>query len=115
MVFNVDRIDNEEEDDIVNESFIFDDSFQEDNLINVIYEDEYFQTDDKITMAFFKITEQFFNYLEKLELQADSGIGPFASPPINVKGNILNTTEEENYPYGYFSLNKIDTEVYIFQ
>ncbi len=115
IVFNVDRIDNEEEDDIINDSFIFNDSFSEDNLIDLFYEDEYFQTNDEITMTLSKITEQFFDYLDKLELQADSGIGPFASPPINVKGNILNTTEEENYPYGYFSLNKIDTEVYVFE
>jgi hypothetical protein len=103
---------NEEIDD---EYFIFNDNFQEDNEFEAFFESEDLITNDEITAVIYKISEQFHDYLIKLELQEDSGIGPFASPPINVKGNILNVTTEENYPYGYFSLNKIDTEVYIFE
>jgi len=34
--------------------------------------------------------------------------GPFQSPPATVKGNIINTTNKENYPLGYFSLSETD-------
>ena len=113
MVFKLDRPSENEE--IENFNFIFNDSFQENNSISIFYENEDFLPEDIITSSIYKISEQFFDYLDKLELQADSGIGPFASPPINVKGNIINVSLEENYPYGFFSLNQIDKAVYVFE
>ena len=38
--------------------------------------------------------------------------GPFQSPPATVKGNIVNVTNKENYPLGYFSLSETDTQKY---
>ncbi|MNL29563.1 hypothetical protein D3C87_1512480 [compost metagenome] len=38
--------------------------------------------------------------------------GPFQSPPATVKGNIINTTDKNNYPLGYFSLCETDLKKY---
>lgn len=96
-------------------NYIFDDSFQENNAISIFYENEDLQPNDKIKISLYSITRRFYNYLEKIEEQANSNPGPFSLPPINVKGNIVNTSNAYNYPYGYFSLNKVQAEEYIFQ
>ncbi len=91
------------------------DNFLEDSEIELYYEDENFIAGDEIKVTVYNIPAHFFDFLTKLELQEEGGEGPFSSSPINVKGNIINTTNIKKYPYGYFSLNKITPEVYIFQ
>ena len=96
-------------------NFIFNDSFQQNNLIKIFYESEDFKPNDQIHISMYKITERFFNFLNKLEQLNDSESGPFSVTPANVKGNIVNKTKQENYPYGYFSLNKFSKQIYTFQ
>ncbi len=95
--------------------FPFEDSFQEGNIISIFYESEDLIPNDKIDITLYKITERFYYFLNKLEEQSHSGMGPFSLPPVNVKGNIINTSNADNYPYGFFSLNEINTGEYIFQ
>lgn len=100
------------------DSFTYDARFEENNIINYFYEngdDDSFEIDDEFTISMYKISEQFYNFLEVLETQADANFGPFASPPVNVKGNIVNVTNQNNYPYGYFSLNQINKAFYVFE
>ncbi len=97
------------------EDNVFKDDFIEGNSVTLFYENEELQTDDRIEIKLYKISERYFNFITKLQQQASTDFGPFALPPINVKGNIINATNLDNYPYGYFSLNKINTETYIFQ
>ncbi|OXA79070.1 protein of unknown function [Flavobacterium aquidurense] len=54
------------------------------------------------------ISKNFFNYMNLL-LEA-SGSNPFAATPGNIRGNIINTTDANNFALGYFRLyeaNKI--------
>jgi hypothetical protein len=95
--------------------FIFSDQFQENNPISFFYENEDIQPNDLVEITLYAISKRYFNYLEKLQEQADAGFGPFSLPPINVKGNIINMSNNENYPYGYFSLNEVDKTSYVFQ
>ncbi len=94
---------------------LYDSSFEEDNILRIWYESEEILVDDVFNLKVYKITTQFYNFLDVLEQQADANFGPFASPPVNVKGNCVNTTKAAHYPYGYFSLNEINTVSYIFQ
>ena len=61
---------------------------------------------DQFAINVYKISEQFYNFIDVLETQGDSSFGPFSSPPVNVKGNCINITDENHYPYGYFRLNQ---------
>lgn len=47
--------------------------------------------------------------------EATSDGGPFQTTPDNAKGNIVNLTNEENRPLGYFRLSEVDAAKYIVQ
>jgi hypothetical protein len=94
----------------------YSDEFENGNLISDFYESENILVNDEFEIALYSISENFYNFIELLDEQADSNIGPFSSPPVNVKGNCINTADNEaNYPYGYFSLFEIQKVNYTFQ
>ena len=100
---------------IESDFFTYDARFEENNIISAFYESDNFEIDDEFDITIYKISEQFYNFIEVLVAQGDADFGPFASPPVNVKGNCINTTIESNYPYGYFSLNQVNKELYVFE
>ena len=93
----------------------YDSRFVENNTITDFYESEDLKIDDVITINVYKISQQFYNFISVLEEQGDAGFGAFSSPPVNVKGNCINTTKKSHYPYGYFGLNQISAENYTFE
>ncbi len=101
--------------EIDGDSYIYDASFEENNILSDYYENEDLQAGDSIDISLYKISKQFYNFIYVLEEQAGSGHGPFSSPPVNVKGNIINTTKEDHYPYGYFGLGQVSTASYTFE
>ena len=56
------------------------------------------------------ITKEYFTYFRILINQSgqNSG-GPFQSVPSSLLGNIINTTNEANFPLGYFHISETDT------
>jgi hypothetical protein len=40
---------------------------------------------------------------------------PFQSPPATVRGNIINTTNFDDFVLGYFSVSEVDTKNYVIQ
>jgi Domain of unknown function (DUF4249) len=62
---------------------------------------------DKIEIVHYGISKSYYNYMNVLLSVAGSqGGGPFQSPPATVKGNIVNKTNFDNYPLGYFRLSE---------
>lgn len=62
------------------------------------------------------ISKSYHNYMNKLITIAGSGSGnPFATPPATIRGNITNTTNNNNYPLGYFELGEVSTVNYLVQ
>jgi hypothetical protein len=62
------------------------------------------------------IDERYFNYMNKLiAIAGSSGGSPFATPPATLRGNIVNQTNQKNYPLGYFHLSEIDSRNYIIE
>ncbi len=61
------------------------------------------------------ISRQYYNYMRILISIAgnNSGGSPFQSPSATVRGNIINTTNDANFPLGYFSLSEQDSRNYI--
>lgn len=97
------------------ENFTYDDEFEDGNQLSDFFESEDIIAGDIFRVGVFGISEAFSNYVELIQSQADGSIGPFSTPPVNVKGNIKNISNETNYPYGYFSLMEYDSETLIFQ
>ena len=51
------------------------------------------------------VDESFFNYMNQVIVQADSGSqGPFQTPAATVKGNFINTYNPTNFALGYFAV-----------
>jgi len=104
--------------------------FFNDDLSIQIYEDKF--TDGNQTFAYFSnedltfgeevgfeiqgISKRFYEYLFILRSQAGSGNGgPFQTQPTTVRGNILNTTNPDNFAFGYFRLSETDFLDYTIQ
>lgn len=62
------------------------------------------------------ISKSYYNYMNKLITIAGSGSGnPFATPPATIRGNITNTTNNNDFPLGYFELGEVATVNYLVQ
>ncbi|TDO73551.1 uncharacterized protein DUF4249 [Flavobacterium chryseum] len=57
------------------------------------------------------ISKNFYNYMNLL-LEIYDG-NPFSIPPGNIRGNIVNTTDSNNYAFGYFRLCEADKVSYV--
>ena len=94
---------------------LFDDQFEENNVLSDFFESDSIKVGDEFDIAVYSIPKRFSNFLEVLAEQSETSFGPFSFPPVNVKGNCVNTTNKENYPYGYFSLYETNNAFYTFQ
>ncbi|MEO8235920.1 MAG: DUF4249 domain-containing protein [Flavobacterium sp.] len=92
------------------------DRFFQGNLMFGFYTDDKLKAGDQLDIYLQGISERYNNYMEKLlNIAATDGGNPFATPPATLRGNIINQSNEANFPLGYFSLGEIDTDVYIVQ
>ena len=57
------------------------------------------------------VSKNFYNYMNLiLEIYGGS---PFSVPPGNIRGNIVNTTDSNNFAFGYFRLCEADKVSYV--
>lgn len=93
--------------------YVDDDKFYQGNEFFSLSDDEELKSGDEIEITHIGISKQYYNYMSILVSIAGSNVGgPFQSPPATVRGNIINTTNKENYPLGYFSLSETDAKKY---
>lgn len=80
------------------------------------YNFSYFYTEDdlevptavKIKMS--GITKEYFTYYRILISQSGQNAGgPFETVPSSLLGNIINTSDRDNFPLGYFHISETDT------
>ncbi|WP_264551818.1 DUF4249 domain-containing protein [Flavobacterium sp. N2038] len=94
--------------------YVSEDKFYQGNEIFSSSDDEDLKPGGEIEITHYGISKQYYNYMNILVSIAGSNVGgPFQSPPATVKGNIVNVTNKENYPLGYFSLSEIDSQKYL--
>lgn len=95
---------------------VLSDEFFQGNLMFGIYQNEDLKQGSIIKYSVQGITEKYSNYMFKLlNIAGSNSGGPFATTPPTLRGNIVNTTNPDNYPFGYFHLSEIDSESYIIQ
>ncbi|WP_218598604.1 DUF4249 family protein [Polaribacter sp. NJDZ03] len=74
------------------------------------YEDEKMELPKEIDIKLYGVSKDYYTYFAILSSQSgESGGGPFQSIPSSLLGNIVNTTNEDNFPLGYFHIAETDT------
>lgn len=93
---------------------VVDDEFFQGNEMFGIYSHEDLDAGQMLNIKLFGISERYYNYMAILINLAEggSGGGPFSTPPVSVRGNIINQTNQTNYALGYFRLSEVDTLEY---
>jgi len=92
---------------------VLSDEFYQGNSMFAFYRDDELEQGDVIQFSLQGITEQYNNYMNKLlSIAGNDGGNPFATPPATVRGNIVNKTNPNDYPLGFFHLSEIDSDSY---
>lgn len=92
------------------------DEFFQGNLMFGFYRSSDTEPGTTLDLSVQGISKGYHNYMNKLISITGSGSGnPFTTPPATVRGNITNTTNNSNFPLGYFHLSEIDTLNYLVQ
>lgn len=79
-------------------------------VFSTFFEPEDVSVGDTITVKGYGITKQYYTYIELILEQTGDGGGPFQSLPATTRGNIINTTDFDNFPLGYFLISEADEE-----
>ena len=73
------------------------------------YQEDEIEVPTNVTVTMSGITKDYFTYFRILQNQSGtSGGGPFQSVPSSLLGNVINTTNEANFPLGYFHISETD-------
>lgn len=92
------------------------DEFFQGNLMFGFYGSSETESGITLKLSVQGITFGYYNYMNILTTIAGSGTGnPFATPPATLRGNIVNQTNSNNFPLGYFHLSEIDEVDYLVQ
>lgn len=113
----------EEEGDLLPELLAIPDEFTDGNRMNVFFEKESdddigtaeFESGDVAFIKFYGVSKQYFNYLDILIEQYENAQNPFGTVPARLKGNVVNSTNPDNYAFGYFRLVQVINVTYVFQ
>lgn len=76
---------------------------------NLMYDLNFVDKDSKGKTLYFalaSISKDYYNYLNKLTTNAATQGNPFATPSGALKGNIINLSNKNEYPLGYFHIAK---------
>lgn len=97
------------------EYFAFDDEFTQGQQNFGLYISEDLEAGDEMTFSLYGISERYMNYMNILIEVSEGGSGPWSAPPTNVRGNLVNETDRDNFALGYFRLSEVDRMEYIVQ
>lgn len=73
------------------------------------YQEDEIELPTTVTIKLSGITKEYYTYFEILTSQGGaSDGGPFQTAPTALLGNIINNTDNDNYPLGYFHISETD-------
>ncbi|WP_341221941.1 DUF4249 family protein [Polaribacter atrinae] len=74
------------------------------------YQEDEIELPTTVNIKMSGITKDYYTYFQVLSSQSgQGGGGPFQSIPSSLLGNIVNTTNDANFPLGYFHISETDT------
>lgn len=92
---------------------VYKDEFFNGNLIFAYYVVKDVEPGDEVVFNLYGVSEQFYNFMFVLLQQTGGQGGPFQTQPATVRGNIVNTSNAENFPLGYFRISEVSSLTYI--
>ncbi|MEW7290416.1 DUF4249 family protein [Aquimarina sp. 2304DJ70-9] len=85
------------------------DRFYQGESFNFSYFYENMVVGQDVTIKILGVDERYYNYASLLIEQSEQdGGNPFLAPPAILRGNIINTTNQDNIALGYFNLSEAD-------
>ena len=94
----------------------YEDVFFDGNQIFGLYSVEDLEINDEIIFKLYGVDRQFYNFMFILLQQgSDESGGPFETQPATVRGNIINNSNSDNFPLGYFRVSEMYTFNYTVQ
>lgn len=95
---------------------VYEDRFTNGNQIFGYYTEEDLDIGNIVRIKNYGVSERFYNFMfVLLQQNNEEGGGPFETQPATVRGNMVNTTNSENFPLGYFRLSEVDEAEYVIQ
>lgn len=93
------------------------DRFNQGNEMFNFYSHEDLAAGQTIGIKLWGISERYYNYMMQIISIAEGGAGggPFQTPPVTVRGNLVNQTDINNFALGYFRVAEMDTVEYTVQ
>jgi hypothetical protein len=92
----------------------FYDEFFDGNQIFAFYSVEDLEAGDAVRFNLYGVNDQFYNFMFVLLQQgSDQGGGPFETQPATVRGNMINETNSDNFPLGYFRVSEVSSLTYV--
>lgn len=93
------------------------DEFEQGNMMSVILSDEDFEQGKMVDLQLYSVSERYYNFMMILisVVEGGAGSGPFQTPPVNARGNIVNQTNQKNFAMGYFRLAEVEKNTYTIQ
>ncbi|MGF1556483.1 DUF4249 domain-containing protein [Paucihalobacter sp.] len=92
----------------------YNDEFTNGNQMFGFYTEEELSAGDEVTIRIHGTSERFYNYMFILLQQiSEEGGGPFETQPATVRGNMVNQTNPDHFPFGYFRLSEMDEFIYV--
>lgn len=74
------------------------------------YEEDEIELPTAVNIKMLGISKAYFTYLRiLLDQSGEAGGGPFETAPTSLLGNMINTTNDDNLPLGYFHIAEADT------
>ena len=98
-----------------NQYLLSDDAFYQGQKFTFSYFYTNLDSGNIIEIQIIGVDKPFARYTEQLlELSGQDSGGPFTVTPSTPRGNIINVTDPENYPLGYFSLSETYRTSFVF-
>lgn len=92
---------------------IYDDEFTNGNEIFGYFSKEDLNQGDEIIIRNYGVSKRFYEFVFLLlQQKSDESGSPFETQPTSIRGNCVNVTNPNNYPFGYFRLSEADQFIY---
>ena len=92
---------------------VYSDKFNDGNEIFAFNSSEELKPNDELYIQGYGISRRFYDYMFiLLQQSSDDRGGPFQTQPATVRGNCVNQTNPDNYPFGYFRASEVATFKY---
>jgi len=95
---------------------VYKDEFTNGNQIFGFFSEENLKPGGQVVIRNYGVSKRFYEFMFVLLHQnSEEGGGPFETQPATIRGNIINKTNSENFPFGYFRLSEVDEFTYSIQ